>query len=611
MMRPVLTSPRVRIVAAMTALALPLAGVLAAGQSAVAWADDAVASPPLTATPNVLCPSQAAIAAVEFMSDDGQPIAHRAVTFDASGHAVLSAAATVTGPDGVAAVEVTDDTRETVTVTASDGRARHTTTITFGATCASSAPHPSTPMAVTEPTTTPDAVSASPDATCQTPTPTATSTTLTPATPSDTPSPSVGPAAAPTPTLPTSAPTPNPSVSPSDPASPDPSLTPTPVQPVSPSEPAPSGPSSTTTPSRPTPESPLAPATTQTPIPSATTTPSVAEEPASPSPEKTSDASTTTTQQAVPTPPIGPTGLRLAQSPDAESSLATSADDQPGTAAADSSDNPTITVPDSPAMAPQQVDASQGTPTINGEGAPGTTATVTDIDGTPLCSAVTGADGDWACTPSQPVLMGVTTLTVTLRTDAGLPVETLSLPIHVRDAVTGPTVQVASDTLARGQKQTVTGSGWEPGETVHLAVYTTPLDLGTVTADDDGNLPHTSFTVPKDFDVSKHQVVAIGSASGTRETSFTVTVKASPSPSQLSDEGSTASGGNAPTSAPQNTPANASNHGKAKVATGGSLAPSPQREAGAVLGMGALAFAATIVITRRQRYAPVLVSSRG
>ena len=68
----------------------------------------------------------------------------------------------------------------------------------------------------------------------------------------------------------------------------------------------------------------------------------------------------------------------------------------------------------------------------------------------------------------------------------------------------------------------VNGQSWVPGETVHLTAESTPIDLGTVTANPDGTLPPVSFAIPTDFEPGLHTVTATGSISGIQQSTFTV-----------------------------------------------------------------------------------------
>lgn len=77
--------------------------------------------------------------------------------------------------------------------------------------------------------------------------------------------------------------------------------------------------------------------------------------------------------------------------------------------------------------------------------------------------------------------------------------------------------------LAANRTQTITASGFKPGELVHGELHSTVIDLGTQTADKDGKVTFT-FEVPADFETGKHEVVLKGADSGHSVTAgFTVT----------------------------------------------------------------------------------------
>ncbi|RIK37606.1 MAG: hypothetical protein DCC55_23725, partial [Chloroflexi bacterium] len=76
-------------------------------------------------------------------------------------------------------------------------------------------------------------------------------------------------------------------------------------------------------------------------------------------------------------------------------------------------DAPTVTSP-----ADGSTTASS-TPTVTGTAEPGSTVTVTDENGTVLCTAVADALGNWQCTSTVPLDEGKHVITVTATDDAG------------------------------------------------------------------------------------------------------------------------------------------------------------------------------------------------
>lgn len=86
-----------------------------------------------------------------------------------------------------------------------------------------------------------------------------------------------------------------------------------------------------------------------------------------------------------------------------------------------------------------------------------------------------------------------------------------------------PTIQSDKDDYAPGELVTLTGSGWQPGESVHINVndqegqtWSRNVD---VTADASGNISD-SFNLPNSF-VPDYDVTATGAQSGTATTTFT------------------------------------------------------------------------------------------
>jgi hypothetical protein len=90
-------------------------------------------------------------------------------------------------------------------------------------------------------------------------------------------------------------------------------------------------------------------------------------------------------------------------------------------------------------------------------------------------------------------------------------------------AQTSPTIQSDKDDYAPGSTVTLTGSGWQPGESVHINVnddqgQTWSRDVD-VTADASGNITD-QFQLPNTF-VALYKVTATGAQSGVATTYFT------------------------------------------------------------------------------------------
>jgi len=160
-----------------------------------------------------------------------------------------------------------------------------------------------------------------------------------------------------------------------------------------------------------------------------------------------------------------------------------------------------------------------GTPRITGTSEPGNVVTVRE-GSTDLCTAIADSSGIWSCAPATPLADGPHVLVATATHDLFAPASA-QVALTVETGVP-PTVAVVVPTVYRGGTQTIGGSGWYPGESVHLTVQSTPLDLGTVFANADGTLPVTNFKVPAGFEIGTHTVTAVGSVSGIHLATFEV-----------------------------------------------------------------------------------------
>jgi hypothetical protein len=77
-----------------------------------------------------------------------------------------------------------------------------------------------------------------------------------------------------------------------------------------------------------------------------------------------------------------------------------------------------------------------------------------------------------------------------------------------------PSGTVSASSVVAGGQLTVDAIGFTPGETVGATLHSTPIDLGTVVADDEGAVSLT-FTVPADLEPGEHRVDLVGQTSGT------------------------------------------------------------------------------------------------
>ncbi|WP_417510370.1 carboxypeptidase regulatory-like domain-containing protein [Microbacterium sp.] len=108
-----------------------------------------------------------------------------------------------------------------------------------------------------------------------------------------------------------------------------------------------------------------------------------------------------------------------------------------------------------------------------------------------------------------------------------------------------PSVRVDDTTPAAGATITITGQGFEPGETVRLELHSTPVVLGTVKV-----APNGTFTaqvrIPAGTAPGAHTIYAFGLTSNTVTATPITVVAASPSPSSSGTGGLAVTGGDVP-----------------------------------------------------------------
>ncbi|MDR1825417.1 MAG: Ig-like domain-containing protein [Bifidobacteriaceae bacterium] len=181
-----------------------------------------------------------------------------------------------------------------------------------------------------------------------------------------------------------------------------------------------------------------------------------------------------------------------------------------------------------------------GTVTDDGGPLPNAPVTVQDKDGNTLCTTTTDKDGKFSCDVSRP-LVDNEPLTVTAdNPNDNLPAGTASPvvgqsgsgstptpsgPADDGDDADKPSVWVKEATRYRGESQEVNGLNFEPGEKVTGVVHSTPIQLGTATADANGKVVFAAFTIPADFEYGTHTVTLTGETSGAATGTFRVLEK--------------------------------------------------------------------------------------
>lgn len=174
------------------------------------------------------------------------------------------------------------------------------------------------------------------------------------------------------------------------------------------------------------------------------------------------------------------------------------------------------TPPAAPAITGPAGPTADPTPTITGTGEPGATVTVTDGDGTTVCTATVQPDGTWSCTPTTPLSDGDHTLTAT-QTDPAGNTSPPSDPLTVTVDTSTPTLTVPSGPVNAGTDVPISGAGYTPGETVTVTITDdagNPVgDPVTVTVGPDGTFATTvyvsGYTTP-----GTYTVTATGETSG-------------------------------------------------------------------------------------------------
>jgi len=161
------------------------------------------------------------------------------------------------------------------------------------------------------------------------------------------------------------------------------------------------------------------------------------------------------------------------------------------------------------------VDPSNGTQ-VTGEGDPGDKITVTDPatgDPIPGCqNVVVDSSGHFKCIPTTPLQPGDVVEVV-----ATNPAGTDSKPVQVTIGQIG--IKFAYDNPIIGQTQTVTGTNFNPGDTVKLAIDGVTIDTAIVGAD--GQVVF-NFPVTAHMGVGLHIATLTGTTSGSVSGEFTV-----------------------------------------------------------------------------------------
>ncbi|MCL2317169.1 MAG: Ig-like domain-containing protein [Actinomycetia bacterium] len=180
------------------------------------------------------------------------------------------------------------------------------------------------------------------------------------------------------------------------------------------------------------------------------------------------------------------------------------------------STTPPTTAPVAPGAPAITVTTSGRSFSVTGTGfAPGENVTVALVSPpTPLGAQKADASGKVTFTMTMPPAVpdGTYAITMTGVTSG----RTAQASVKVGTAA-APAVGVAST----GRSYVFTGTGFAPGEKVSGMVYSTPVDLGSVTANASGTAVFV-WIAPPDFAAGSHRVVLTGTSGATAQTTFTV-----------------------------------------------------------------------------------------
>ena len=143
-------------------------------------------------------------------------------------------------------------------------------------------------------------------------------------------------------------------------------------------------------------------------------------------------------------------------------------------------------------------------PTISGESDPGSTIIIYD-NGTEIGTTTADADGNWSFTPESALDDGEHAISVKVidtenNAGAEIPIATITIDTTLPDAASEITIMAGDEPISDGEATSVTNptlSGEaEPGSTV--VIYDNGTEIGTVTADADGNWSFTPATALTD-----------------------------------------------------------------------------------------------------------------
>jgi hypothetical protein len=157
--------------------------------------------------------------------------------------------------------------------------------------------------------------------------------------------------------------------------------------------------------------------------------------------------------------------------PEGENTYTATATDEAGNTSAGTDVTFTVdtTAPDAPEITTPEDGSSTNdtTPEFSGTAEPGSTVEVTDADGDTVCTATTGAGGNWSCTPDDALPQGEATYTATATDEAGNTSDGADVTFTIDNVAPGAPVITApaGDSVTADATPEFSGTA-EPGSTV-------------------------------------------------------------------------------------------------------------------------------------------------
>lgn len=223
--------------------------------------------------------------------------------------------------------------------------------------------------------------------------------------------------------------------------------------------------------------------------------------------------------------------------PQGEATFTATATDAEGNTS-DPSAAVTVTIdsipPDAPAVTSPTI-TNDTTPTLTGEGEPGTTLTITDDSGATVCTTTVDTDGTWSCDLTTTLAEGNHAFSLILTDAGGLDSDPTTFVLEIDTTPPDPGTVDPPDPDGNPQP-TITGTA-EPGSTITITDEDGTLLCTTVVADDGT----WTCTVNEELSVGTHTltVTVTDLAGNTTSYTFEVTITGDGS---LSDPSSTHEG---------------------------------------------------------------------